>query len=391
MKVTLVGAFPPQQKGEAHYLGQYADALQTLGGAEISVVSQYVELPTVEASLGFSVHRAVQDRSKSGTSYRAQTELVDAVLATKCDVMHLHYGPGPDYGGRLGESLCDALGRLRHAGIRTVLTLHSVWLPADVRDQAKRLGVPRLLHPFVVAYFGRFMRKLRASLDAELLLVSAPDSPMTQAFSEAYGVRNIGEEVHGCHPRCVPFVANDEPLVFAFGFLRPDKGFDVLIEAFKDHLVRGGRGRLEIIGRPQSAADTAYADRLLATARSVPDNRCNVDVRYLPDEELEERLRVADIIAIPYLRNVGASGPLHHALGLGKPVICSDAGHNAALRQSLEVVSAGDISELRRALDRTICDSVYRRQLAQQAADIAVDRSWVRLAERNYALYQELL
>lgn len=391
MRITLIGAFPPQQKGEAHYLGRYFDALHTLDDANVSIVSQYETAPSVEEYEGVPLIRAIQDRSKSGTSYAPQVELVEAVLRTKPDVAHIHYGPGPDYGGRLGEALVPALRKLRKAGVRSVMTLHSIWLPEDVRDQARRLGAPGFVHPLIVAYFGRFMRRLRQSLDAELCLVSSDSSPMTRKFASAYGVRNLKEEVHATEPRIVPFHDTADPHALAFGFLRPDKGFDLLIEAFAAHVAAGGRGRLSIVGRPQSSADEPYARRLTEIAAQVPEGRCTVEVRYLSDDELERRLREADAIVVPYLRNVGASGPLHHALGVGKAVICSDAGHNAALRGSLEVFPSGDVRALTVSLGRVLNDETYRKKLSESAAMIATERSWTKLAEQNRALYLELL
>lgn len=392
MKVTLVGAFPPQKKGEAHYLGRYASALRETGQVSIDVVSQYSDYPGEQESDGFVVRRAIRDRSISGVSYASQSELVKAVVATNCDVMHLHYGPGPDYGGRLGEKLCDALAAIRRAGIRTVLTLHSVWLPRDVKEQAASLGTPRALHPIVVAYFGRFMRKLRRSLDAELLLVSAEDSPMTREFSRAYGVAGLSEEVHGCEPRVLPLqFREDDPEILAFGFLRPDKGFEQLIEAFSRYALSGGRGRLKIVGSAQSAQYDAYARKLVSLGKEVANGHCSVESRYVPDTELESLLSDADVLVVPYLRNVGASGPLHHAISFGKPVICSDAGHNAALTGALSVVRAGDVRSLQSAIERVLTDRIYRESLAQNAATMAAERSWRRLAEKNLALYRKLL
>lgn len=391
MRITLIGAFPPQQKGEAHYLGRYFHALHAIGGAEISIVSQYEKTPSLEEYEGVPLNRAIQDRSKAGTSYGPQTELVDAVLRTNPNIAHIHYGPGPDYGGRLGEALVPAMRALRNAGVRTVMTLHSIWLPEDVRDQARRLRAPRFVHPLIVAYFGRFMRKLRSSLDAELCLVSSENSPMTQKFAAAYGVRDLKEEVHATEPRIVAFRSTNDPRALAFGFLRPDKGFDLLIEAFAAHVAAGGRGRLAIVGRPQSPADEPYARRLSEMAEQIPGGRCTVEVRYVSDDELERQLREADAIVLPYLRNVGASGPLHHALGVGKAVICSDAGHNAALRGQLEVFTTGDVRELTSSLRRVLDDEAYRMRLSESAASIATERSWSKLAERNRSLYLELL
>lgn len=390
MRVTLIGAYPPQEKGEAHYLGRYAEALREVGDVDIEVISQHDGKPSRTVLDGLPVYRILSDRSRQRLSYAKQRELVSSVLETRCDVAHIHYGPGPDYGGRLGEPLCWALNQLRAHGVRTVLTLHSVWLPGDVRDEAARLGIPHFARPLLTRYFGRFMRRLRSSVDVELLLVSRESSPLTERFAKAYGIRGLAEEVHGAEVRNAPPSSRGELLILAFGFLRPDKGFDILIESFRQYVTGGGKARLRIIGRPQGSRDALCVEKLLRQARAVPEGRCDLQVRYASDSELDRELAAADVIAVPYLRNVGASGPLHHALGFGKPIICSDAGHNVVFRGELEVVPSGDIVALRDATKRVVEDRDHRNALSAAARRLARARLWATLARRNRAIYRAL-
>lgn len=392
VKVTFVGAFPPQQKGEAHYLGRYVQEYDRTFG-DCTVVSQYTGTPSRDMWNGVAVNRAIEDRSVTGVSYRPQRELVQAVLATNPDIAHLHYGPNPDYGGRLGEMLVPAMRALRRHGVRTVLTLHSLWLPENVREQAASLGLPSTLSPLVETYFRVFQKLLVGSFDRVLCLVSAPESSMTARYAHAYGLRALGEEVHACEPRFgeafVPNAHGDSEF-FAFGFLRPDKGFDVLVEAFGRYVRAGGKGRLTIAGRPQSEADNAYADALQRAAAAVPEQRCVVERRFIADDELERYLQNCDVVVLPYLRNVGASGPLHHALGVGKPILATDAGHTSALRDSVRMVGAGNVEALAGALHE-LSNPDIQADYAARSRRMATERSWAQLVRRNNAIYGSLL
>lgn len=387
MKVALVGAFPPQQKGEAWYLGEYALALRdAIGPESITVISQYVDAPSKDTWRDLAVDRAIRDRSTGRPSYLPQRELVDAVLRHKPDVVHLTYGPNQDYGGRLGEPLVAAIRQLRDAGIPTVITLHSLWLPEDVRSSPAARRLPSFLRPLAVAYFGRFMRRLDAAAARILCLVANENSPMTRALGESYHLDGLGEEVFGCSPHIVPLPATATPRIFAFGFVRPDKGFDVLLRAFAQYVREGGRGDLLLAGRPQAAVDEAYADELERLSREVPADRCRFERRFVPDDELERMVADSSLVVLPYLRNVGASGPLHIAIAAGRPIIATSAGHNAALRSVIDIVEPGDQAGLVSAMRAALASDALTER-AQKVADFANQRSWASLAKANVQHY----
>ena len=106
------------------------------------------------------------------------------------------------------------------------------------------------------------------------------------------------------------------PVVLFFGLLRPYKGVDVLLEAW-----RGIRGRRAVDRRTP-------ADGHRAAARE----RCRPGVRFVPrfvaDAELPAFFRRADVVVLPYSRTerFDQSGVLATALAFAKPVVLSDVG-----------------------------------------------------------------
>jgi glycosyltransferase involved in cell wall biosynthesis len=391
VKIALVGAFPPQQKGEAWYLGEYALALREVIGAEsIAVISQYAGAPSKDIWRDFDVDRAIHDRSLGAPSYAPQRELVEAVLRHKPDIAHLTYGPNQDYGGRLGEPLVAAIRRLGAAGIPTVITLHSLWLPEDVRSSPAARRLPSFLRSLAVAYFGNFLRRLNAAAARVLCLVANENSPMTRALAESYHLDNLGEEVFGCSPHIVPLPETATPTILAFGFVRADKGFDVLLRAFAQYVRDGGRGDLLIAGRPQAPEDEPYADELERLSREVPDGRSRFERRFVPDDELERMVADSSLVVLPYLRNVGASGPLHIAIAAGRPIIATSAGHNAALRSVIDIVEPGDEAGLAAAITAALGSTESLADRARKVSDFANQRSWSALAKANIAIYDKV-
>jgi glycosyltransferase involved in cell wall biosynthesis len=172
------------------------------------------------------------------------------------------------------------------------------------------------------------------------------------------------------------------PVVLFFGLLRPYKGVDVLLEAW-----RGIEGaELWIVGRPRMPME-----KLMAGAppgvRFIP--------RFVTDAELPAYFRRADAVVLPYKRTerFDQSGVLFTALAFGRPVIVSDIGgfSEVADMGAARLVPPDDAAALHEALAGLIADGGARARL-ELAARAAANGpySWAHTARRTLALYRKL-
>ena len=173
------------------------------------------------------------------------------------------------------------------------------------------------------------------------------------------------------------------PVVLFFGLLRPYKGLDVLLDAW-----RGIEGaELWIVGRPRMSIEPLRA-RAPANVRFVP--------RYVSDAELPAFFRRADVVVLPYSRTerLDQSGVLATALAFGKPTVVSDVGGfgEVAAAGVARLVPPGDPGALHDALERLLGDPQEREGLARGAlAAAAGPYSWQEAAGQTLALYRELV
>jgi len=173
------------------------------------------------------------------------------------------------------------------------------------------------------------------------------------------------------------------PVVLFFGLLRPYKGLDVLLDAW-----RGIDGaELWIVGRPRMQIANLQA-RAPATVRFVP--------RYISDAELPAFFRRADVVVLPYSRTerFDQSGVLATALAFGKPTVVSDVGGfgEVAAAGAARLVPPNDPGALHDALAGLLGDSQEREGLASGAlAAASGPYSWQEAAGQTLALYQELV
>jgi glycosyltransferase involved in cell wall biosynthesis len=180
------------------------------------------------------------------------------------------------------------------------------------------------------------------------------------------------------------FARVEGPVILCFGLLRPYKGIDVLLEAFRE--VEGAE--LWIVGMPRMPIEPLreLAARVPGTVRFVP--------RFVGDDELPAYFRRADVVVLPY-REIDQSGVLYTALAFGKPLVLSRVGgftevgerHGAA-----RLVPPGDATALAGALDDLVRDPAERERLRAAAARAAAtEYSWDAVAGRTMDLYRELL
>jgi glycosyltransferase involved in cell wall biosynthesis len=169
------------------------------------------------------------------------------------------------------------------------------------------------------------------------------------------------------------------PVVLFFGLLRPYKGVDVLLEAW-----RGVDGaELWVVGMPRM--DTGA---LRATA---PPGVRFVE-RFVSDGEAAALFRRADLAVLPY-REIDQSGVLFTALGTGTPLVLSAVGGfpEVAAAGAAELVPPGDPAALRAALRRLLADPAARERLAAGARRAAEERyGWDAIARRHLELYARL-
>jgi glycosyltransferase involved in cell wall biosynthesis len=177
-----------------------------------------------------------------------------------------------------------------------------------------------------------------------------------------------------------PPFETDVPVVLFFGLLRPYKGLDVLLDAW-----RGIDGaELWVAGAPRM-----HTSKLRARA---PAN-VRFDLHFINDEELRGYFRRADLVVLPYLQ-ADQSGVLFTALAFGKPLLLSDVGGfpELAAAGAARVVPAGDAPALHDALAQLLADRAQRERLAAGAAAAARERyAWPAIAERTLDLYAALL
>jgi len=295
--------------------------------------------------------------------------------------------------GKLAEHVPDML----HARSLTASAdvVHWQWVTVPGLDAA--LLPPKRPRAYTVHYP---LPRSRVAVARERALMRRMDAVFIHTESGARALRErIGVEARRVH--VVPHGAFDYltrlpeerplprelaevegPVVLCFGLLRPYKGIDVLIEAFREIEAC----ELWIVGMPRMPIEPLeeLARRSGARVRFVP--------RFVTDPEIPGFFRRADVVVLPH-REIEQSGVLYTALAFGKPIVASAVGGFVDVGEAggAALVPPGDAAALGAELARLIGDDEARRALGEAAAALAANTySWDSIAARTLAIYREL-
>jgi glycosyltransferase involved in cell wall biosynthesis len=342
-------------------------------GVEVELITSRFAYGTVPEPDGYSVRELFYRHAVGapGSPARLASKLVEHVpdmlryrgIASSADVVHFQWLP------------VQAVDRYLLPPRPTVLTAHDL-LPREPRPG--QAWAQRRLYDAVDAVV------VHSDYGRELLVSELGVDPGKVRVIHHGAFRHLtGSE------REVPLPAGlaavEGPVVLFFGLLRPYKGLETLLEAW-----RGVSGaELWIVGRPRMDLEPLRA-------RATSESRVRFIPRFVSDAELPAFFRRAEIVVLPYARTerLDWSGVLATALAFGRPTVVSQIGGFAELASegAARLVPPGDPDALRAALVGLLADPQAREGLARGALTAARGTySWETAARETLALYRDLV
>jgi len=373
-----------------------AAALARVGGDEIAVELvtsrfAYGEVPRAD---GYAVDERFYRWTPGGPGSRARraAKLAQHVpdmlrwwatrAARRADVVHLQWLTVQPLDVRLPPIALGGRGPFHRPPL--VLTAHDV-LPREPRP-GQRDAQRRLYERVdaVVVHSEHGAGRLRDELGIDPGRVRViPHGAFTHLTELAPADAGTPAAGIATSPTALPLpaelAATDKPVVLCFGLMRPYKGIDVLLEAW-----RGIEdAELWVVGLPKMDIGPLRA-AAPPSVRFVP--------RFVVDREIPAFFRRADLVVLPY-REIDQSGVLFTALAFGKPLLLSAVGGfpEVAATGAAELVPPGDPAALHAQLTRLLADPAARERLSAAARKAAATTySWDAIAARHLALYASL-
>ncbi len=371
--IGFVTRYPPTHCGIAEYSKFLISALRSLN-PKIKVVvfttdesreEKYVDEIGVEVVPCF--RRFERDYS----------ELFDAVNESGVELLHVQH----EYGiFGCGKEIIRALNEMKEekAVKACVITTHTVDHPYTARPEVFEFQKSLNLVDAVVVHSDlQEFELLTQGIDAERIhqiphgtLINPYLGYTKQFLAKSLG---INEEFHG--------------VILAIpGFMRKDKGVDILLEAL--NYMKDLKFTVMLAGEPQDESMRELVERF--------ESKTVLLERYLSSDEILRVVALADAIVLPYKDRKGAyavSGILHLSMGGLKPIVGSRAPRLVELCQHAPwmTIPPNSAVEFAKKVRWIVNNYEFTVSYMSELYAYAARTQWISAAHEHYGLYRFLL
>lgn len=190
-------------------------------------------------------------------------------------------------------------------------------------------------------------------------------------------------------------IDNSERTILFFGRIRPYKGLEYLLDAFRRLTSEQEDYRLIIAGEPKKGEENYLKEIRQRLDQGFDHGKITQRIQFIPDEEMELYLKAADVLVLPY-NDIFQSGVLFLAYSFGLPVIATDVG---SFREEIIQGRTGFVCRPKDSLDmadtikKYFTSALYKdlNRQRQEIRDYAYSQhSWAAVAELTDAVYEKL-
>lgn len=306
IKIGLVGPMTPFRGGISHHTTQLYQALSSRG-VEVAAVSFKRQYPQWLYPGQGDTEADAKPMPKvkyiiDAYSLPSWRRAADSLVSQGCNVVvltwwTLFWQPGFAYIAR----------RLRKAGVKTVFMCH------NVKDH-KISGIKGA----ITAGLKVVSRWLLRQADG-YIVHSTEQAEVLRHLRQGAPVLNRLHPIYDRFPKPVKRLPKRGRLeLLFFGFIRPYKGLDYLLEA----LAKLGDHKVYLTIAGEAWGD---ADELLNRIKQSGAPNIEAHIKYISDQAAADYFARADVIVSPYVEATG-SGPTAIAYHYGKPVLATRVG-----------------------------------------------------------------
>ncbi|HAF62980.1 MAG TPA: hypothetical protein DCK95_11750 [Anaerolineaceae bacterium] len=362
MKITLIGPVYPYRGGIAHFTTLLAKKLIEVGN-DVQVISFKKQYPNILFP-GKSDKDNSPGREKVAASYLLKPLNPISWVRTVNVVTAFHPNQiiVPWWVTFWGPAFQQIITRLKRKGFKTTILIHNT--------------IPHEAH-----FFDRFLAKQTLkTADSYIVMTKNEEFRLKSIISDKD--KNINVIPHPIYNQFSPSqksktelrsvldLPENKPIILFFGFVRPYKGLNDLIEAVNILYSRGKEIHLVIAG--EFWGNREVYDNQIKTQKL--EKIIHIHDHYIPDKEVAKFFQAADLFVAPY-REGTQSGALKIALGFGLPIVATNIIIDPLIKdlgKQCKIVPPNDPE----ALSEAILQQLQRSKLDNKTIKMQADQSW---------------
>lgn len=289
---------------------------------------------------------------------------------------------------------------LRLLRLKIIITLHGPIFPRSSPNEIISIlkpantKIPLIMIKFYIIITYILMSKLSSAIIVH--------GHCFKKWLTEYGVKNCYVIPHGIMESREAYTSSDRgtkvdnqaTYILFFGVLSPRKGLEDLLQAFFEVLKDGNKNNVKlIIAGDEPPYYRGYKKKLIDMTYSLGIKNEVIFTGYVSDDYIDELFRQAEIVVIPYPHSVSASGSLSLAIQHGKPIIATATEfftEEVRNGEAALLVPRGKPEELAKAIKLLITKKDLRSSLVEKTRLIAKEKSWKKVAQKTFEMYQEI-
>ena len=385
----ITGEYPPLEGGVGDFTRELGQGLLALGH-EVQVLTTGVDKGAASIEDGITIHRNI-----AKWSWRAYAQLTEWLDRCAPDIVNIQYQAAA-YHLRGGINFYPLWHR-RRSRVPVVTTFHDL--------------LPPYLFPKAGALRQWAVRQLAQYSDGVIVTNGKDYTALSDFLGEdpqpLIRLIHIGSNISPHPPakynrpdwRQAHQIPPDALLLGFFGFLNRSKGIEYLLEALQLlHTQQHLPAHLVFIGGRTGDSDitnSAYAAQIDALVEEYGLAAYIHRTGYTSPEEISAALLATDICTLPYREGVNLRrGTLHACLAHGRAIVTTQPP--AQIKQLPDekvilLVPPADGAALATAIQRLHQDPTLRATLEQNAATLAAEFSWKRIAAYTSELFRNVI
>lgn len=362
MKITLIGPVTPYRGGIAHFTTLLAKKLVEVGH-DVQVISFKKQYPNILFP-GKSDKDNSPGREKVAASYLLKP--LDPISWVKTVKTIAAFHPNqiivPWWVTFWGPAFHQIITQLKRRGFKTTILIHNT--------------IPHEAH-----FFDRFLTKQTLNTaDRYIVMTKNEEFQLKSIISDKdKNIKVIPHPIYNQFPpslkskkelRSILNLPENKPTILFFGFIRPYKGLNDLIEAVNILYSKGIEIHLVIAGEFWEKREVYdYQIKTLKLEKII-----HIYDQYIPDKEVAKFFQAVDVFVAPHRKGT-QSGALKSALGFGLPIVATNIIVDPLIKdlgKQCKIVPPRDPE----ALSDAILQQLQRSTLDNKTIKMQVDRSW---------------
>jgi glycosyltransferase involved in cell wall biosynthesis len=194
--------------------------------------------------------------------------------------------------------------------------------------------------------------------------------------------------IPSCQARNQLDIPQETSICVLFGYIRPYKGIEFLLRAWRRVVDRMPNTLLVLAGHGEDNYQQEI-EQQIATLEL--DQHVETRFYFLPEKELSLIVSAADVLLYPY-QNITQSGALLTGLTAGKPIVATNVGGFSEVIQDGQtgvLVEYGDAAGMEEELVQLLRDEEKRERFGRAARDMVNTKySWDTIARQTLKCYR---